>query len=272
MSEPSPRPAIASAPISVILFAQALTTDAPEALEAWRRYLDTLNRPYEIILIQETRPDLGANEPATATARLRIFPHERAIGFREALNDAIRSAQYPLLAFAPCARSYQPGELDRMLKMIDQVDLVVGYRTGGAPPPWRVLLDVIIGLASRLLIGVPLQPRVCWLGAAGWGRRLAARWVFGVRVADPECPFRLARREIFQRLPIQSSGSFVTVEMLAKANHLSCLLAEEPVAWTPALRDEALPFGADAWRVFTNPDFGAYPPAAPLALESRPVG
>jgi hypothetical protein len=84
-----------------------------------------------------------------------------------------------------------------------------------------VLLDIVIALASRVVIGVPLMPRVCWLGSEGRGRRWVARWVFGVRVLDPECPFRLARREIFQHLPIQSSGPFVQVEMLAKANHLT---------------------------------------------------
>ena len=259
MSEPSQRAAIASSPLSVILFAQALSTDAPQALEDWRRYLDTLNRPYEILLIRETRPEVGTEILPEATRRMRMIPYERSAGFRAALNDALGSAQYPLLAFAPCDLHYQPANLEGMLKLIDQVDLVVGYRAGGTPPPWRVMVDTVIGLASRLILGVPLPPRDCWLGVDGWGRRWLARWIFGVRVVDPECPFRLARREIFQRLPIQSGGPFVQVEMLAKANHLSCLIAEEPVTFTPPALplSEALPFGPDAWRVFRDPDFGA---------------
>ena len=46
---------------------------------------------------------------------------------------------------------------------------------------------------------------------------------------------RLARREIFQHIPLQSKGSFAQIEMLAKANHLTCLIADEPVTWTPPL-------------------------------------
>src|ERR1043166_7214167 len=100
MSEPAPRPPIATAPISVLLFAHALSTETADALRAWRQYLDTLNRAYEILLIQETRPEV---EPVPADdagpQATRVFRYDRATGFRDALNEAIRAAQHPLLAF-----------------------------------------------------------------------------------------------------------------------------------------------------------------------------
>ncbi len=258
MSEPSPRPAIASSPISVILFAQALGTQTAAALAGWRRYLDAQKRTHEIMLIQETRPEAPAHPSDDTPTDMRLFTYERCHGFRDALNAAIAAAQHPLLVFGPCDMQYQPADLDGMLKVIDQVDLVVGYRAGGQAPPWRVLLDTFIGLFSRVVLGIPIEPRVCWLGAQGWGRRWIARWIFGVGVLDPECPFRLARREIFQNLPLQSGGSFAQVEMLAKANHLSCYLAQEPVTWTPPVEpgSDAISFGQDAWLVFRNPEFG----------------
>lgn len=273
MPEPAPRPVIASSPISVILIARALATETSDVLQSWRHYLDTLRRPYEILLIQETRSDIADTSSAEVpdeTTRLRIFPYDRAAGFRDAYNHAIRAAQHPLLAFSTCDSQYAPNDLDRLLKIIDQVDLVVGYRAGGQAPPWRVLLDIFVMLASRILIGVPWTPRVCWLGSEGRGRRWIARWIFGVRVLDPECPFRLARREIFQRLPIQSSGPFVQVEMLAKANHLMCLLAEEGVKWNPpaAPLSDAISFGSDAYLVFREPDFG---PSEAQANDSLPT-
>lgn len=258
MSEPSERPAIATSPISVILFAQALSTQTAEALAGWRRYLDAQKRACEILLLQETRPEAPPNPGDEAPATLRLFAYERALGFRAALNAAIAAAQHPLLVFCPCDMQYLPADLDGMLKVIDQVDLVVGYRAGGQAPAWRVLLDTFIGLFSRVVLGIPIEPRVCWLGSAGWGRRWIARWIFGVRVLDPECPFRLARRAIFAQLPLQSGGPFAPVEMLAKANHLSCYLAQEPVTWTPPVEpaSDAIPFGQDAWLVFRNPEFG----------------
>jgi hypothetical protein len=264
MPEPSHRSAVASSPLSVLLFAHALSTDTQDSLQTWRQYLGTLGRAYEIVLIQETRPEVptGPFEDLAESAKpTHTFSYERSQGFRDALNEAIRSARHPLLAICPADKQYLPSDLGRMLKVIDKVDLVTGYRCGGQAPPWRVALDTLVGLFSRIVIGAALEPRTCWLGCEGWGRRWVARWIFGVRVVDPECPFRLARREVFEHLPIQSSGPFVQVEILAKANHLSCYLAEEPVTWTAPVEptsSDGVTFGQDALLVFRAPDFGPF--------------
>jgi glycosyltransferase involved in cell wall biosynthesis len=261
MIDPPLRTPVASSPISVLLFAQALSTETTDAILAWRQYLDTLARPYEIFLIEETRPEVPAspldNVPENA-GPTRVFTYDRALGWRDALNEAIRSAAHPLIAFGTADKQYLPGELEHFLKSIDNVDLVAGYRVGHAPL-WYAAPAWIIGLLGRVLIGLTPEPRECWLGGDGWGRRWVARWIFGVRLVDPECPFRLARREVFEHLPIQSGGPFAQVEILAKANHLSCLLMEEPVTWTPPPQpaSAAIPFGQDARLVFRNPDFGA---------------
>ena len=250
MSEPSQRPAIASSPISVILFGQALSTETAEALTAWRHYLDSLGRPCEILLLHEASPPCD-------DVTVRSVPYEQAQGSRIALNDAIRAAQYPLLVFSTADKQYRPADLESMLKLIDKVDLVTGFRAGGPTPFWRVLLDTLFTIFGVVVLGIPPQKRVSWLGARGWGRRWVARWLFGVGVIDPECPFRLARRALFERLPIQSGGLFVHVEVLAKANHMGCLLAEELVAWSPPPHSEsaAISFGHDARLVFRDPLF-----------------
>ena len=263
MSEPNPRPAVATAPISVILFAQALSTDTADALRAWQTYLESLKRPFEIFLIQENRPDV-ASDGTPAPSPVPTYVYERDKGYRDAFNAAVAAAQYPLLAFCTCDKQYQPTDLERMLSVIDKVDLVVGYRTVGQAPPWRVMLDLFDVIFCRIILGIALEPRRCWLGSAGLGRRWIARWVFGVRVLDPGCPFRLARREIFKNWPIQSGGPFLQIEMLAKANHVTCLLAEEGVSWTPPTMpsSDAISFGQDAWQVFRSPEFGAAPAPA----------
>ncbi|MBI2807153.1 MAG: glycosyltransferase [Planctomycetes bacterium] len=265
MPEIHERPPIASAPLSVILFANALDTETQEGLHRWRGYLATLGREHEIVLLQETRPEVSPAD--TGESSLRTITYERTTGIRDALNEAIRSARHPLVVFCPCDLQYQPIDLERMVKVIDKVDLVTGYRGGGHAPPWRVMLDLLLGILSRLMLGIALEPRACWLGGDGWGRRWTARWVFGVRVLDPECPFRLARRAVFEHLPFQSGGPFVQVEMLAKANHLGCYLAEEPVSWTPPALPAAtaISFAQDAGRVFRDPDFGRYGDPAALS-------
>ena len=71
------------------------------------------------------------------------------------------------------------------------------------------------------------------------------------------------RRDIFGRIPLQSDGPFVHVEMLAKANFLGGIMAEDvplgdagrPVSAEP--RDgPGEGFLKDCLRVFNRPDFG----------------
>ena len=99
-----------------------------------------------------------------------------------------------------------------------------------------------------------------WPGVAGWGRRWLARWLFGVRVQDPECPYRLYRREVLERLPIQCDSSLAQIEILAKVNHLERIMAEVPVSWIPSRNPTLDPVekaAAMEWRrLFFEPDFG----------------
>src|SRR5437870_3003010 len=116
MSEPNTRPAIAGVPISVILYVEALSTETKDALHGWQHYLSTLQRPYEILLIRETRREVppGPAEPsADGVKPTQTFFYERALGHRDALNEAIRVAQYPLIAFCTCDNQYQPGDLEQ---------------------------------------------------------------------------------------------------------------------------------------------------------------
>jgi hypothetical protein len=127
-------------------------------------------------------------------------------------------------------------------------------------------------LLVRVFIGVSLPAAPCWLGASGWLRRRVARWCFGVRLHDPECAFRLFRRSIFQRIPIQTDGEFAQVEILAKANFLGKLMDQVRVEHRPrpdgrplapdGLRDRPL---RDARRVLHAADFGPahLPPPEP---------
>jgi hypothetical protein len=98
-----------------------------------------------------------------------------------------------------------------------------------------------------------------------------ARVLFGVRQHDITCPFRLHRRDIFARIPLQSDGPFVHVEILAKANFLGLVMGEEvPLlpGHYPPLKDrlgheERRQLLADARRVIRRPNVGAVAASPP---------
>lgn len=273
MSEPVPnRPPIAAAPLSVILLAGPASAASDAALALWRQYLEALDRPFEILLLREHPIEqvvLPAEDP---TGIVREFPHDRIGGVGPALQEALRIARYPLVVTCPCDGQYQPSDLNRLLASIDLVDIVAGFRVWQPVPWWRRGLDAGQSLLARVVLGVGLEPRRGWLGTLGWRRRLLARWVFGLRLLDPECPYRLYRREVFRNIPLQSRGPFVQVEILAKANHLALMLTEEPVTWTPptTTAPEVPPFRVEASALFRHPDFRAVE-LQPFAESPAPV-
>ena len=115
-----------------------------------------------------------------------------------------------------------------------------------------------------------LQPLPGWLGWRHHARHWLARWLFAVRVQDVGSFFTLCRREIFERIPLQSDGPFAQVEILAKANFLGCWMAEAPVSYNPPPGPSASYF-AEAYHVFSEPDFGPVDPNAPPAPETPPT-
>jgi dolichol-phosphate mannosyltransferase len=268
-SDPSQLPAIAGAPLSLVLPAYNASGCLLTVLADWSAFLDGLARDYEILLVDDgSTDDTVAQAESRPQARLHVFRHAQRRGFGAALRTGIDAARYPLLCYCPCDRQYQPRDLKQLLDIIDKVDLATGCRHWRPLPGWLWVLGGLWHGLLRLLFGAPWPARHGWLGWHGFGRRLVARWIFGVRVHDPECSFRLFRRAIFARIPIQSDGAFAQVEILAKANFLGKLMTEEPVSYSPPDQpEEAVDSPAreklrsETWRLFNDPDFG--PPVLP---------
>jgi glycosyltransferase involved in cell wall biosynthesis len=279
MPEPPQRPPIKSAPLSVVLPTHNAAAELAQVVADWTAYLDTLGRDYDILLVDDgSTDDTGrlADELSRSNPRLRVLTHPARQGYGAALRTGLAAAHHPLLCTATGDRQYRPADLQRLLDMIDQVDVATGYRLVAPPPAWLRGLHGAYRGFMRVVFGATPPPLPSWPGWGGWGRRCLARRVFGVCLLDPVCAFRLFRRTLFERMPIQSDGAFALVEVMAKANFLGALIAEEPVSYTrPADAGAAVDspagerLGKAARRLFRAPDFGpvrvAEPP--PLACE-----
>ena len=238
MTESLEREPIAQAPLSVILPAYNQETNLEKALGDWIDYLESLGRDYEILVVDDGSTDRTgelAQGLRSAHPRLHVYRHPARQGYGAALRTGLAAAQYPLCFYADCNNGYVAGDLQLLLEAIDQVDLVTGYRVWAGPQPRSSLKEYFF-------------------------RRLV-RLVFGIKLKDIDCSFKLFRRAIFARIPIQSNSSFVHAEILAKANFLGCLMTEVPVSYHPLLGAGADSSSlrerrAEAYQIFRNPDFG----------------
>jgi hypothetical protein len=215
-------------------------------------------------------------EASPAGAPVRRVDYDASRGYGGAIDAALKTAQHPLAVLAAADRQIAPSELKTLLGVIDPVDMAIGCRIVEPSPAWMRAIARVLAWIGWILLGLPVEPSHCTAGGTPWRRRWVARWAFGVRLKDPESPFRLLRREAACRIVLQSRGPFALVEQLAKANHLELIMTEEPVAWRPpsVAPVETVPFAQEARAVFRRPSFGPpelhVPPPAPVAPPEKP--
>jgi glycosyltransferase involved in cell wall biosynthesis len=289
MPDPPKLSPIAAEALSVVLLAHAGTIHLEPVVAGWVAFLDGLRRDYEVILVDDGTGTWTAGLPERYP-RVRVLVRPDAWGEGAALRAALEVASHPLLFYTLCDPRYQPEDLGLLLEKrhdakkpeveIDQVHLLSGCRVG-RPMPWPLRT---LGLVWRLVLRVALShapPRLPgWLGWRAHAGFVVVRAVLGVRYHDPTCPFRLLRREVFSRIPLQSNGLFVHVEIVAKANFLGHVLGEEvplgpghhPPVDEPRVGGGWRQLRTEFWRVLTRAEFGpsVVPGPSKLLPESFP--
>jgi glycosyltransferase involved in cell wall biosynthesis len=142
--------------------------------------------------------------------RLRLVRHDTNRGYGAALRSGLRAARGRLVFFSDADRQFSLLELETLLAHADRYEVVVGYRAPRADPWLRRLIAALGGAAARAL--------------------------FGVRVRDIDCAFKLFHREVLEGMRIASDGIFVNTEVLARAARAGFRIHEVPVSHRPRRR------------------------------------
>jgi glycosyltransferase involved in cell wall biosynthesis len=263
--QPSPdRPKVSKEPVSVLIPFHNQATGLETIVDGWQRALGRLGGPYELAIIDDGSTDGSAAIAGRLAARhveVRVFTHESRRGYGACVKTGLSEVQFPLVLLTSCDFPYMPGDIAKLLDVIDTVDLVTGCRKN-AVPHWLRRWDATYHFFLRIIFGVHLDPRPGWMGWAAWWQSVKYRMLFGIRTWDPTCAFVLYRRLVLERIPIQSDGDFSRVELLAKANFLGCLLAEVAIGRLSGnfKGSPEPPFGSDlrdAMTLFRRPLFSA---------------
>lgn len=175
-----------------------------------------LATPFEVIVVDDGSRDRSAaivEAWARRDARVRLLHHPTNVGYGAALRSGLRAARGEWVFFTDADLQFDLAELEHLLARASDAELVVGYR---APrrDPWN----------RRLL-------------AWGWGRLVRA--LFGLRVRDIDCAFKVFHRPVLEALPIESLGAFVSTELLVRATRAGFRVVEVPVTHRPRVAGRA---------------------------------
>lgn len=165
-------------------------------VERARSALTPLTEHLEIIVVDDGSSDRTGEIADALAARLdtvRAVHHERPHGYGGAVRAGIRAATQPFIFFTDGDRQFDPADLVMLLPELERADAVIAYRRKRSDP------------ISRRFIA--------WC----YNRLIAA--LFGLRVRDVDCAFKLFRREVFDAVPlnrIHSDGVFFSAELLIR--------------------------------------------------------
>ena len=166
-----------------------------------------LTPDYEVIVVDDGSEDATpeiVDELARTYSHVRVVHHPKNRGYGGALQTGFRTATKDLIFYTDGDAQYDPAELAVLWNhLTPEADLVNGYKISRSDPLHRI----VIGRAYHHIVST----------------------VFGLRVRDVDCDFRLMRRRIFERINLEKTSGVICLEMMKKITDGGFRIVEVPV-------------------------------------------
>lgn len=193
--------------LSVVLPAYNEESVIAQTVEQCVLVLEVVAPDYEIIVVDDgSRDRTGpiADELAVANPRVRVIHNRPNRGYGGALMAGFRAATKSLTFFMDSDGQFDIRDIAKLLIQREAGHRVVlGYREHRQD-------------SLRRLVNA-------------WGWNMLVSWVFGLRVRDVDCAFKVYDTNIVRMLDVQAAGAMVNTEMLAKLARVGVPVVEVPV-------------------------------------------
>jgi glycosyltransferase involved in cell wall biosynthesis len=168
----------------------------------------TLTPDFEVIVINDgssdSTPQILDELARIYPDRVRIVHHQSNRGYGGALRSGFATATKDFVFYTDGDAQYDPAEMALLWEqMAPEVDWVNGYKISRSDPLHRIIIGRVYHHIVKLL--------------------------FGFKVRDVDCDFRLIRRRVFDIVRLEKNSGVICLEMMKKFHDAKFRVAEVPV-------------------------------------------
>ena len=161
--------------------------------EAIKVFAD-IGMDYEIIVVDDGSED-GTSKATLDMAKknrnIRLIKHPINLGYADALKTGFKSANKDYVFYTDSDNQFDLRDIKKALPLIKEADIVIGYRLNRADNIIRKIGSFVYNSLARKLLELDVK--------------------------DIDCAFKLFRREVFEKIQIETKAWLVDTEVLAKA-------------------------------------------------------
>jgi len=180
-------------------------------------YFEINGYEYEILITEDGSTDKTveiAQDLQNTNNKIRLHSSKKKMGKGKAISNSMLLAKKEFVAYMDVDLAADPSELERLFNKINDYDIAIGSRLlRGTLPPierpfYRAFFSFFYSRFFRILFRNP--------------------------IIDPQCGFKLFRKEIVSELfkDISTTGFAFDSEVIVKAYSLDYKIVEVPIIWS----------------------------------------
>jgi glycosyltransferase involved in cell wall biosynthesis len=197
--------------ISVFFPAYNDALSLPDLIGKTFNVLRECTTDYEVVVVNDGSFDDTAGVLARLTEQfaphMSVVTHQQNRGYGGALRSGFAAVTKEFVFYTDGDAQYDVGELPKLLALMrPEIGLVNGYKLERNDPWHRICIGNVYNAFARLM--------------------------FGIRLRDVDCDFRLIRRQMLETIQLTSTSGTICVELVRQLE-MTCGVAEVGVHHYP---------------------------------------